>query len=138
MDKPLIFLSNDWLAVAEQIIQKKITPAMIHYANTSVLTIFENCPDKSEKALFVEIEKGMIVSLRIQPKPYPQAEFTLSGPYQTFLRVLKREIDPVATMMSGELTFHGNMMRALGMMPVLESLYSVLGEIPSDFEPKPT
>lgn len=127
------FLSPEWLAEVEKSIRSRIMPESINYASTTILTVFENCPDGSEKALYVETQKGMLAELSAVNAPYPRSEFKVSGEYQIFIKVFKSHLDPMSALMGGELHFEGNMMRAMGMISLIEPLYKVLSEIPSDF-----
>lgn len=128
------FLDSDWLLEVERLIHKRITPETINYATTSVLTVFENCPDGSEKALLMQTQKGSVIHLKTTGKPYPNSEFAVSGPYDTFMKIFKGDLDPMTALMSGELHFQGNMLRAMNMISVLEPFFKVLSEIPTEFK----
>lgn len=128
------FLDENWLIEVERLIKLRITPETINYATTSVLTVFENCPDGTEKALLLKTEKGMLSQIKISEKPYPQCEFSVSGEFVTFMKVFKGKQDPMTALMGGELQFTGNMLRAMGMISLLEPFFKVLSEIPTDLE----
>ncbi|GEM_PF-673660 len=128
------FFSEDWLKEIERLIRSQIDPAAINYASTSLLTVFENCPNSEEKALFIQTHKGELTQILAVEKPYPQTEFAISGEYTTFLKVMRKQLDPMTALMSGELHFAGNMIRAMGLVSLIEPLYQVIAEIPTNFE----
>lgn len=128
------FLETEWLNEVERLIRSRIEPEVINYATTSVLTIFENCPGGSEKALLFQTLKGELNRIEVVSKPYPQCEFAVSGDYHNFLKVFKGTLDPMAAIMGGELHFQGNMFRAMGMVALIQPFYKVLAEIPTNFE----
>jgi putative sterol carrier protein len=132
--KTFKFLDENWLIEVERLIKSRITPETINYATTSVLTIFENCPDGTDKALLLKTEKGNLSQIKIPEKPYPQCEFAVSGDYGTFMKVFKGKLDPMTALMGGELHFIGNMIRAMGMISLLEPFFKVLSEIPTDLQ----
>lgn len=128
------FFSEDWLSEIARLIRSRIDPEAINYASTTLLTVFENCPDGMEKALFMQTHKGELTRILAVEKPYPQAEFAVSGEYTTFLKVMQKQLDPMTALMSGELHFEGNMIRAMGMVALIEPVYQVIAEIPTNFQ----
>ncbi len=128
------FLGTAWLNEVEQLIRSSISPEVINYATTSILTVFENCPGGVEKALVFETYKGELKRIEVVAKPYPQCEFAVNGDYHNFLKVFKGTLDPMTAIMSGELHFQGNMLRAMGMISLIQPFYKVLAEIPTNFE----
>lgn len=132
--KTFEFFSADWLNEIARLIRSRIDPEAINYASTTLLTVFENCPDGIEKALFMQTHKGELTRILAVEKPYPQVEFSVSGEYSTFLKIMRKQLDPMTALMSGELHFEGNMIRAMGMVSLIEPLYKVISEIPTDFE----
>ncbi len=130
----LEFLGTEWLTEVERLIRSRIEPEVINYATTSVLTVFENCPGGLKKALLFQTKKGMLERIEVVEEPYPQSEFTVRGDYFNFLKVFKGTLDPMAAIMGGELHFQGNMLRAMGMISVIQPFYQVLAEIPTKTE----
>jgi len=128
------FFSVEWLDEIGRLIRSRIDPEAINYASTTLLTVFENCPDSTEKALLIQTYKGELTQILTAEKPYPRAEFMVSGEYSTFLKVMRKQLDPMTALMSGELHFEGNMMRAMGMVSLIEPIYQVIAEIPTNFE----
>jgi putative sterol carrier protein len=126
------FLGTEWLTEVERLIRSRIEPEAINYATTSVLTVFENCPGGVEKALLFKTNKGALERIEVVDKPYPQSEFAVRGDYHNFLKVFKGALDPMAAIMGGELHFQGNMLRAMGMISLIEPFYKVLAEIPTN------
>ena len=129
----LKFLSAPWLAETEKIIRERITPASINQTSTSVLTVFTECPDGVEKTLYFKVVDGVFTEISIREQPYPDAEFRMSGTYSTYVKILQGETDPTTAIMRGDMQFHGNLMRAMGMISVLEPIYQALAEIQTDF-----
>lgn len=129
------FLSPEWIAEVQRVVHSTIKPEDVNYANTTVLTIFENCPlDKAEKALLTRVEKGVFTEVVLQPQPYPKTEFAISGDYVSYLKVIRGQIEPSAALMNGELHLQGNIFKAMSMVNVLAPFYTALGKIPAEFE----
>jgi putative sterol carrier protein len=128
------FLSPEWIAEVQRVVHETIKPEDVNYASTTVLTIFENCPpDMADKALLTRVEKGVFSQIVLQPQPYPQTEFVISGDYKSYLKVFKGQIEPSAALMTGELHLQGNIFKAMGMVNVLAPFYTALGRIPAEF-----
>ena len=54
----LKFLSTEWVEKTEKILREKITPQSTNNATLSIALTVENLPDKQEKTLVFETDKG--------------------------------------------------------------------------------
>ncbi|MBP9676752.1 MAG: SCP2 sterol-binding domain-containing protein [Anaerolineaceae bacterium] len=129
----LKFLSTEWVEKTEKILREKITPQSTNNATLSIALTVENLPDKQEKTLVFETDKGNLKTFKLAEAGEIKTEFVLSGDYHSFEKLFKGELDPKAAIMSGALKFKGNMLKALGILPSLEPFLGVLSKIPTSF-----
>ena len=54
----LKYLSPEWAAEAEKRLRDQLTPEQMKHLTSSMLTIYHNCPDGQERALYYAIEDG--------------------------------------------------------------------------------
>jgi putative sterol carrier protein len=127
------FLSPDWLAEVNQVIEKEITTVHSAFINTPLLVIIQKCPDGSEKTLFFDPLGDASARIKLVEHPHPIAEFKVNGNYLTIQQVLTNKSDPISVLMKGELSIEGNLMRALSMTSVFESLFKQLSSVPCEF-----
>jgi putative sterol carrier protein len=63
----------------------------------------------------------------------PEAEFRISGEYETFARISRAEMGSRSALMSGKLKLQGNMVKALSLASVVDRMNKVLATIPSRY-----
>jgi putative sterol carrier protein len=129
----LQYLSPEWAAEATRRLQSDLTPEKMKHLTSSMLTINTDCPDGVDRAIYYRIEDGVIQEVSLQGSPWPQAEFTITGSYDTFARISRAELKARAALMSGKLLLKGNLVKALRLSPVVDRLNEVLATIPTDY-----
>jgi len=129
----LKFLSPEWVTATEKVLRTSVTPAATDSATLSIAMTAEKCPDGKEKTLVFETDKGNLKTFKLADPAVVKTEFSISGDYKTFEKVVKGQLDPTSAIMGGELKFKGNMLKAMGLVKGLTPLFTVLGKIPTEF-----
>jgi putative sterol carrier protein len=128
-----VYLSPEWLAEAGQRLKRDLTPEQMKHLTSSMLTIYTDCPDGQDRALYYDVVDGVVEELSIQEGELPEAEFTITSDYETFARISRAELKARAALMSGKMTLKGNLVKALRLAPVVDRLNQVLSTIPTQF-----
>jgi putative sterol carrier protein len=127
------YLSPEWAEEATRRLQADLTPEKMKHLTSSMLTIYTNCPDGAERAVYYRIEEGVVQEVSVQEGAPPQAEFTLRGDYETFAQISRAELRARSALMSGKLILKGNLVKALRLAPVVDRMNGVLSTIPTDY-----
>jgi putative sterol carrier protein len=133
MVEKLPYLSPEWAAEATRRLQADLTPEKMKHLTSSMTTLYTNCPDGAERAVYYRIVEGVVEEVSLQEDDLPQAEFTIKGDYDTFARISQAELKARAALMSGKLTLKGNLVKALRLAPVVDRLNEVLATIPTEY-----
>jgi len=127
------YLSPEWAAEAEKRLQRDLTPEKMKYLTSSMLTVYTDCPDGAERAVHYRLVDGVVQEVSLHTGELPQAEFSITGDYDTFARISRAELKSRAALMSGKLSLKGNLVKALRLASVVDRLNEVLATIPTDF-----
>jgi putative sterol carrier protein len=98
-----------------------------------MVTFYENCPDGKSRALYYKFVDGIVTDVSIQEGEPPDAEFRITGDYETFARISRAELGSRAALMTGKLRLHGNMVKALSLSAVVDRMNKVLATIPTEY-----
>jgi putative sterol carrier protein len=127
------YLSPEWAAEATRRLQADLTPEKMKHLTSSMMTLYTNCPDGAERAVYYRLVDGVVEEVSLQEGDLPQAEFTIKGDYDTFAQISQAELKARAALMSGKLTLKGNLVKALRLAPVVDRLNEVLATIPTEY-----
>jgi putative sterol carrier protein len=127
------YLSPEWAAEATRRLKADLTPEKMKHLTSSMLTVYTNCPDGQDRALYYSITDGVVDEVFIQEGEFPQAEFTITADYETFARISRAELKARRALMSGKMTLKGNLVKALSLAPVVDRLNEVLATIPTEY-----
>ena len=127
------YLSPEWIAEAGRRLQVDLTPEKMKHITSSMLTVYTDCPDGGDRALYYRVVDGVVEELSLVEEDWPQAEFTITADYETFARISRAELKARAALMSGKMTLKGNLVKALRLAPVVDRLNEVLATIPADY-----
>ncbi|MEJ2736457.1 MAG: SCP2 sterol-binding domain-containing protein [Anaerolineae bacterium] len=127
------YLSPEWAAEATRRLQADLTPDKMKHLTSSMMTLYTNCPDGAERALYYRLVEGVVEEVSLREGDLPQAEFTIKGDYDTFAQISQAELKARAARMSGKLTLKGNLVKALRLAPVVDRLNEVLATIPTEY-----
>ena len=129
----ITYLSPEWTAEAHRRLKEELTPEKMKYVTSSMVTFYENCPDGKDRALFYRFVDGVCSELAISEGEPPDAEFRITGDYETFARISRAELGSRAALMTGKLKLHGNMVKALSLSAVVDRMNKVLATIPAKY-----
>jgi putative sterol carrier protein len=129
----LKYLSPEWTSEAASRLRSQLTPEQMKNLSSSMLTIYHNCPDGKERALYYAIEKGIFTEISVREEPWPEVEFVISGDYETFARISRAELGSRSALMSGKLRLKGNMVKALSLASIVDRFNKILSGIPCEY-----
>lgn len=129
----LKYLSSEWTAEAEKRLRSQLTPESLKNMTSSMLTVYHNCPDGQERALYYKIEGGVFTDISVRQDPMPEAEFIISGDYETFAKISRAELGSRSALMSGKLRLTGNMVKALSLASIVDRFNKILSEISCEY-----
>ena len=129
----LKYLSPEWAAEAASRLRGQLTPEQMKNLTSSMLTIYHNCPDGKERALYYAIENGIFTDISIREAPFPEVEFVISGDYETFAKISRAEIGSRSALMGGKLRLQGNMVKALSLASIVDRFNKILSAIPCEY-----
>ena len=129
----LKYLSSEWTAEAEKRLRSQLTPESMKNMTSSMLTVYHNCPDGQERALYYKIENGIFTDISVRQAPLPEAEFIISGDYDTFAKISRAELGSRSALMSGKLRLTGNMVKALSLASIVDRFNKILSEISCEY-----
>jgi putative sterol carrier protein len=127
------YLSPEWTSEAMKRLRQSLTAEQMKHVTSSMLTVYHNCPDGKDRALYYQFVDGALAELSIREGTPPQAEFVISGDYDTFARISRAELGSRAALMGGKLRLQGNMVKALSLASIVDRLNRVLATIPTEF-----
>jgi putative sterol carrier protein len=127
------YLSPEWAHEALRRLRADLTPEKMKHLTSSMLTVYTHCPDGKERAVYYSVVDGVVDQVSLQEGTWPEAEFTITGDYETFARISRAELKARSALMSGKLVLKGNLVKALRLAPVVDRLNQVLATIPTDY-----
>jgi putative sterol carrier protein len=130
---PIKYLSPEWTAEAQQRLRSQLDPETMKHLTSSMLTVYHQCPDGQDRALYYNIEDGIFTDISVRGEPFPEAEFIISGDYETFAKISRAELGSRSALMTGKLRLTGNMVKALSLASIVDRFNKVLSEIPCEY-----
>jgi putative sterol carrier protein len=127
------YLSPEWTQEATRQLQAKLTPEKMKHLTSSMLTVYTNCPDGKDRALYYGIIDGVVDEVSLCEGDLPEAEFIITSDYEVFAAISRAELKARAALMSGKMTLKGNLVKALRLAPVVDRLNEVLATIPTEY-----
>lgn len=129
----LQYLSPAWAAEAQRRLREQLTPETMKFVTSSMLTVYHNCPDGKERALYYKIQDGVFQDVSVREGEMPEAEFIISGDYDTFAKISRAELGSRSALMGGKLRLKGNMVKALSLASIVDRLNKVLSTIECEY-----
>ena len=121
------------LLKGETRLRSQLTPEQMKNLTSSMLTIYSNCPDGKDRALYYNLENGVFTTIAVIEAPYPEVEFIISGDYDTFAKISRAELGSRPALMTGKLRLKGNMVKALSLASIVDRFNKILSEIPCEY-----
>lgn len=131
----LLYLSPEWAAEVKKQLQEGLTPDKMNNLTSSMNSIYANCPGgAAEKYFFVGFVDGKVDRVETGEGKGPQAEFAITGDYETFARISRAELGSQKALMSGKLKLRGNMVKALKLASLCDRINKIIATVPTEFE----
>lgn len=127
------YLGQAWTAEARKRLGEALDPEKMNGITTSMVDVYEACPDGKQRWLFVRCEGGSLADFQVGEGEVPEAEFRILGSYATFAAISRGELGSQKALMTGKLKLKGNMAKALRLAPLADRINKVLSTIPSDY-----
>jgi len=133
MTEQIRYLTPGWRDEAERRLKSELSPERMNFITSSMSNIYIDCPDGKDKYLYFRFENGLFADLLLGDGEPPDAEFRITGTYETFARISKAELGSQKALMTGKLKLKGNMMKALKLASIADRLNKVLSTIPAAY-----
>ena len=127
------YLGPAWTQEAHRRLRAELDADKMKHVTSSMLTVYKNCPDGQDRALYYKFVDGVIDELSIREGDLPDAEFRIIGDYETFAKISRAEMGSRSALMSGKLTLKGNMVKALSLSAVVDRMNKVLATILTEY-----
>jgi len=127
------YVTPEWAEEAYRRLKEDLTPERMKYVSSSMLTLYTNCPDGQDRALYYRFVDGVIDKVSLHEGQMPEAEFIIAGDYETFASISRAELGSRSALMSGKLKLKGNMVKALSLSAVVDRMNKVLATIPTEY-----
>ncbi len=127
------YLSPEWTQGAHRRLKEELTAEKMKHVTSSMITLYRNCPDGKDRAIFYRFEDGVIDQVSVLEGELPPAEFRITGDYETFAKISRAEIGSRSALMGGKLRLDGNMVKALSLAVVVDRMNKVLAMIPTEY-----
>jgi putative sterol carrier protein len=127
------YLSPEWTQEAFRRLKAELTPDKMKFVSSSMLTVYHDCPDGKDRALYYRFVEGVVDDVSIREGEWPEAEFRILGDYETFAKISRAELGSRSALMTGKLKLQGNMVKALSLSAVVDRMNKVLATIPTDY-----
>ncbi len=127
------YLGAGWRNEALRRLQAELPPEKMNNVTTSMSNIYKSCPGGAEKFLFIECVDGKVTRVETGEGEPPEAEFRITGDYQTFAQISRAELGSQKALFTGKLKLKGNMAKALKLASLADRINKVLSQIPTDY-----
>ena len=127
------YLSADWAQEAGRRLRADLDAEKMKHVTSSMLTLYRNCPDGQDRALYYRFVDGCLDELSVREGELPEAEFRIIGDYDTFAKISRAEMGSRSALMTGKLTLKGNMVKALSLSAIVDRMNKVLSTIPTEY-----
>jgi putative sterol carrier protein len=127
------YLTPEWAQEVQRRLQAQLTPDQMKHVTSSMLTVYTDCPDGKTRGVYYKLVDGVVVELSVQEGKLPEAEFTITGTYETFARISRAEIGSRSALMGGKLRLKGSMVKALSLAAIVDRLNKIMATVPTEF-----
>lgn len=133
MPEQFEYLSPAWRDEAERRLKSELSPERMNFVTSSMSNIYLDCPGGETRYLLFRFEDGEFADLLLGQGEPPQAEFKISGKYETFAKITRTELSSHKALMTGKLRLKGNMVKALKLAAIADRMNKVLAKIPTSY-----
>ena len=133
MSDSIVYLSKEWRDEAEKRLKAGLTPEKMNNISSSMSNIYKECPDGTEKFLFIKFEKGELAEFAVGSGEPPKAEFRITGTYDVLSQISKAELGAQKALMTGKLKLRGNMVKALKLASIADRVNKIFSTIEATY-----
>ena len=133
MAQKVRYMSQEWRDEVEKRLLVDLTPEKMKNLTSSMSNIYLNCPDGKDRYLLFSFEQGRLKELSLGEGDPPEAEFRITGEYETFARISRAELGSQRALMSGKLKLKGNMVKALKLASIADRVNKIISTIDAEY-----
>ncbi len=132
-EKKFKYLSKEWADEVCRRCKKTLTPEKMKNITSSMLTVYNKCPDGKTRAVYYKLVNGVVENVSIVEGKPPKAEFSITSDYEVFARISRAELKARAALMSGKMLLKGNLVKALTLSPTVDRLNEIIATVPTEY-----
>jgi putative sterol carrier protein len=132
-EKKFKYLSKEWADEVGKRCKKNLTPEKMKNITSSMLTIYNKCPDGKTRAVYYKFTNGVVETVSIVEGKPPKAEFSITSDYEVFAKISRAELKARSALMSGKMLLKGNLVKALTLSPTVDRLNEVIATVPTEY-----
>ena len=133
MSGKLQYLSPAWKEAVEVRLKSDLSAEKMNKITSSMSNIYLNCPDGKKHYMFFNYVDGNLEQFLVDEGEAPEAEFKISGDYETFAKISRAEMNAQVGLMSGKLKLKGNMIKALKLASIADRINKVIAKVETEF-----
>ncbi|NVM38306.1 MAG: SCP2 sterol-binding domain-containing protein [Candidatus Lokiarchaeota archaeon] len=129
-------LSEEWVEAFGKAINENpdYKPSALTWEGDMLLLIEPSGNLDHEVRVFIGLHHGECTGTRLVPESEEiETEYTLAGPYDNFVAVTKKEIDPIRAIMAGKLRLEGDMAKLMRHTKAAIEIVNSLGHFEFEF-----
>lgn len=135
MSEVVEYLSKEWCEAVRGRLVSTLSPEIMKHTSTSMVNVYENCPDGKEHFFYTKLEDGVFTRVEVGiGSEWPKAEFEITANYEMFAKISKNEMRSQKALMSGKMKLKGNMIKALKLVSISDRMNAVIAQVPTSFE----
>jgi len=132
------FLSDEWIEKARDIVIEELDPEKdFKNATTSLLNKINNIPpDGKSVNFYISIKNGNLEEMQIDKTDSlkeKDAEFVVSGNYDTFVQIFKGEISTLIALIKNRVKIKGDKIKAMKFVEPIDKMNVCLKKINTEF-----
>ncbi len=109
-------------------------PSALTWEGDMLLVIEPSGKLDHEVRIFLGLFHGECTEARlVQEGEEVETEYIMAGPYVNFVKVMKKEIDPIRAIMAGQLRLEGNMATLMRHTKAAQEIIESLGMFKTDY-----
>ncbi|TKJ23535.1 MAG: sterol carrier protein [Promethearchaeota archaeon Loki_b32] len=129
-------LSEEWVEAFGKAINENpdYKPSALTWEGDMLLVIEPSGKLDHEVRVFIGLHHGECTGTRLVPEGEEiETESTMAGPYDNFVAVTKKEIDPIRAIMAGKLRLEGDMAKLMRNTKAALEIVNSLGRFEFEF-----
>lgn len=127
------YLSEHWRAEVEKRLHEQLSPEKMNNISSSMNSRYVNCPGGGSKHFYVSFVNGKVDKVLTGEGEGPNAEFIITGDYETFARISRAELGSQKALMGGMLKLKGNMIKALKLASLSDRINKIIATIDTEY-----